>query len=137
MSEQFKLLTMDVSGELGFGRSFELQTSTRYRWMVNALSTSNWRINVYIQFPAIKYSGWEKLLLPVLLPKVRRFHRMVSGLIEARLSQEKNARPDLFANISEYKDPETGTGLRLMDLWSESTFLIPAGMLSLPRLEVA
>ena len=129
MSEQCKLLTLDVSGELGFGRSFDLQTSSKHHWMPQALTLSNWRINVYIQFPEIKYSGWETLLLPVLLPRVRRFHRMVSGMIKARLGQEKHARPDLFSNISEYKDPETGAGLRHMDLWSESTFLIPAGMI--------
>lgn len=129
MSEQCKRLTLDVSGELGFGCSFELQTSTANRWMSGALAVSNWRINTYIQFPGIKYSGWETLLLPVLLPRVRRFHRMVSGMIKSRVGQEKHARPDLFSNISEYKDPETGVGLRHMDLWSESTFLIPAGRL--------
>ncbi|KAF2449394.1 cytochrome P450 [Karstenula rhodostoma CBS 690.94] len=108
MSEHCKMLTLDVSGELSFGRSFDLQTSTTYHWLPKALSTSNLRLNVYIQFPAIKYSGWEKLLLPVLLPKVRRFHKMVADMIQTRLAKDKNAKPDLFASISDYKDPETG-----------------------------
>lgn len=130
MSEQCKLLALDISGELGFGRSFDLQTKDTFGWLPQALSMSNWRINVHLQFPGIKHTNWEKLLLPVLLPKIRRFHRMVSGMIQARLAQDKNARPDLFANISDYKDPETGAGLSKTELWSESTFLIPAGKLS-------
>lgn len=132
MTERCKMFTLDLSGELSFGRSFGLQTSTTYHWLPKGLSTSNWRINVYIQFPAIKYSGWEKLLLPVLLPKVRRFHKMVTDMVQARMEKKKDAKPDLFANISDYKDPETGTGLTQKELWSEATFLIPAGASSPP-----
>ncbi|KAF2653159.1 cytochrome P450 [Lophiostoma macrostomum CBS 122681] len=123
MSQRCGWLTMDVSGELGFGRGFGLQTDPSSRYV----SMMNRRINVYLQFPAIKHTGWEKLLLLILLPKVRRFHRFLSGLIQSRVSQDKNARPDLFSSVSEYKDPETGKGLTRTEIWSEAAFLIPAG----------
>jgi cytochrome P450 len=127
MSERCCWLALDIAGELGFGHSFELQTDTKNRWMPLGLSTSNWRLNLYMQFPAIKYSGWEKLLLPYALPKVRRYHNMVTEMIKARTSQHQNAKPDLFSAVSSYKDPETGEGLNLKQLFQEATFLIPAG----------
>lgn len=128
MSERCHWLGLDISGELGFGHSFELQTSTKNRWLAKGVSTANYRLNTYMQFPELKYTSWEKLLLPFVCPKVLRFHRMVRGMIEARLAQDKHSRPDLLSSIADYKDPETGTKLSADELWSESTFLIPAGM---------
>jgi cytochrome P450 len=127
MSEACKLLGFDISIELGFGHNLKLQTSEQNRWIVDAMSTSNWRINLYIQWPFLKKLNLEKLFLPILLPRVLRFHRLVSSMVRSRRSQEKHARPDLFSFVSEYKDPETGKSLSSKELWSESTFLIPAG----------
>lgn len=127
ITNQCAWLGLDISGELGLGHSFELQTDTKNRWMVQGISTSNYRINLYIQLPAIKYSGWEKLLLPIALPKVRRWHQMVQSMINARIAEEKHARPDLFSSISDFKDHESGHGLSRRELWSEATFIIPTG----------
>jgi cytochrome P450 len=127
MSDACKLLGFDISVELGFGHNLQLQTSEENRWIVDAMSTSNWRINLYIQLPFLKKLNLEKLFLPILLPRVLRFHRLVSSIVKSRKSQEKHARPDLFSFVSEYTDPETGKSLSSKELWSESTFLIPAG----------
>jgi cytochrome P450 len=127
MSEACKLLGFDISVELGYGYNLKLQTSQENRWIVDAISTSNWRINLYIQWPFLKNLKLETLLLPILLPRVLRYHRLVSTMVRSRKSQEKHARPDLFSFVSEYKDPETGKSLSSKELWSESTFLIPAG----------
>jgi cytochrome P450 len=127
MSEACKLLGFDVSIELGFGYDLQLQASEANRWIVNAISTSNWRINVYIQFPSLKKLNLEKLLLPILLPKVLRYHRLVTTMVSARRKEEKHARPDLFSTVSEYRDPETGESLSAREMWSEATFLLPAG----------
>jgi hypothetical protein len=91
------------------------------------MSTSNWRSKLYIQWPFLKKLNLEKFFLPILLPKVLRFHRLVSSMIKSRKSEGKHARPDLFSFVSEYTDPETGKSLSEKELWSESTFLIPAG----------
>jgi cytochrome P450 len=128
MSERCGLLGLDISGELGFGRSFDLQTDTRNAWMSKGIETQTWRLNTYVQFPAIRYSGWEKLLLPVVLPQVRRYHRMIKDMIDARLCIEKDARPDLFASVSDFKDPQTGEGIDKLQLFAEANFLISAGM---------
>ncbi|KAH7069582.1 cytochrome P450 [Paraphoma chrysanthemicola] len=127
MSDACKLLGFDVSVELGFGYNLQLQSSEVNRWIVNAISTNNWRINVYIQWPSLKKLNLEKLLLPILLPKVLRYHRLVKTMVKARRQEEIHARPDLFSSVSDYTDPETGQRLSSRELWSEATFLIPAG----------
>ncbi|KAH8728260.1 cytochrome P450 [Phaeosphaeriaceae sp. PMI808] len=127
MSEACKLLGFDISVELGFGYNLKLQSGAENRWMVEAMSTSNWRINLYIQWPSLKKLNLEKVFLPILLPKVLRYHRLVKKMVTSRRAEEKHARPDLFSFISDYKDPESGQKLSSRELWSESTFLIPAG----------
>ncbi|KAF2281156.1 uncharacterized protein EI97DRAFT_438549 [Westerdykella ornata] len=90
ISERCSWLSIDISGELGFGRSFELQTSDKNcprpkRWMLSGISTSNYSINVYMQMLQLKYIGWEKLLLPIVLPKVLRFHRTYSQTLQCQV----------------------------------------------------
>jgi cytochrome P450 len=46
MSEACKLLGFDVSVELCYGYNLKLQTQEENQWIVNAISTSNWRINL-------------------------------------------------------------------------------------------
>ncbi|KAH7128162.1 cytochrome P450 [Dendryphion nanum] len=127
MSQRCAWLGLDISGEIGFGHGFELQTDEKNRWMPGGISTSNRRLNVYLQFPALKHIGWEKLFLPIILPKVMRFHRMVRDKIRARLNEDTHSRPDLLSSIHDFKDPDTGKIMGKRELWSEATFLIPAG----------
>lgn len=129
MTEQCNYLGLDISGELGFGQSFHLQIGQN-RWMYESINQLVWRLNVYMQYPMLKRIGWEKLLLPFILPKVKRFHRLIQGMVKQRLKEGKNARPDLLANIADYKDPETGKQMDKTEMFSESTFFITAGMLT-------
>ncbi|KAH4302902.1 hypothetical protein HBI82_008340 [Parastagonospora nodorum] len=112
MSEACKLLGYDISVELGFWYDLQLQFDVR--------------INVYIQWPFRKKLNLEKLFLPVLLPQVLQYHRLVKTVVSARRQEEKHARPDLFSTVCYYKDPETSQSLSSRKLWSEATFLIPA-----------
>ncbi|KAF2009360.1 cytochrome P450, partial [Aaosphaeria arxii CBS 175.79] len=126
MTQRCCWLGLDISGEIGFGHSFELQTNEKNRWMPGGISTSNRRLNVYLQSPVLKDIGWERLFLPIILPKVMRFHYMVRDMIRARLKEDTHSRPDLLSAIHDFKDPETGSIMSRRELWSESTFLIPA-----------
>ncbi|KAF1951062.1 cytochrome P450 [Byssothecium circinans] len=112
MSQKCAWLGLDISGEIGFGHGFELQTNEKNRWMPGGISTSNRRLNLF---------------LPIILPKVMRFHRMVRDMIRARLQEDTHSRPDLLSSIHDYKDPDTGESMGKRELWSEATFLIPAG----------
>jgi hypothetical protein len=47
--EACKLLGYDISVELGFGYELHLQFDVVNRWIIDAISTSNWRVNIYTQ----------------------------------------------------------------------------------------
>jgi cytochrome P450 len=82
---------------------------------------------MYIQWPSLKKLNLEKLLLPLLLPKVPRYHCLVKIMVTARRQEEVYARSDLFNSVLGYFSPETGMSLSSMELWSKATFLLPAG----------
>jgi cytochrome P450 len=127
MSERCKRLGFDVIGRLGFGRDLELQTDSRNRFMIQGMETSNYRSNLYIQFPLLKRIGMEVLLYPFILTRQLRYYRLIRDLIVARGLEGKDARPDLYSFVADIKDPETGQGVRRRELWSEAAFFIPAG----------
>ncbi|KAI9694328.1 MAG: hypothetical protein M1820_009017 [Bogoriella megaspora] len=127
MTNRCTYLGLDVIGQLGFGTALDLQTSSKNRFMVAGLETSNFRSNLYIQFPLLKKIGMEVLLYPFILTSQMKYYKMLRDLIIARRSEEKHARKDLYSFVADIKDPETGEGMRLRDIWSEAAFFIPAG----------
>ncbi|KAJ4350312.1 uncharacterized protein N0V89_008933 [Didymosphaeria variabile] len=55
------------------------------------------------------------------------YYKKVRDFIVARRAEGKHARRDLYSFVVDIKDPETGEGLRLRDIWSEAAFFVPAG----------
>lgn len=62
MTDRCKYFRIDVIGQLGFGTALTLQTDRKTRFMVKGRETSNYRTNVYIQFPPLEKIGMELLL---------------------------------------------------------------------------
>lgn len=128
MTERCKRLGMDVIGHFGFGSALDLQTDSQNRFMIRGMAAGNYRNNTYIQFPGAKYFGIDFLMLPFLYEIRMKYFGVLKKMTTARLAEGKNAREDLFSFVVDAKDPDTGVGLRLSELWSEATFLFPAGM---------
>ncbi|KUJ11448.1 cytochrome P450 [Mollisia scopiformis] len=126
MTKRCKYLGIDVIGQLGFGSTLDLQTDSKNHFVLKGLETSNFRSNLYIQFPLLKKVGMELLLYPFILTRQMKYYTLIRDLVLARRSQGKHARKDLYSFIADLKDPETGEGMRLRNLWSEAAFFIPA-----------
>ena len=128
MTDRCRYLGFDIIGQLGFGTALDLQTSTRNRFMLAGMDTSNFRTNLYMQFPLLKRAGLELLLYPFILTSQMAYYKKLRELIVARRAEGKHARKDLYSFVVDAKDPETGQGMRLRDIWSEAAFFMPAGM---------
>ena len=128
MTDRCRYLGFDIIGQLGFGTALDLQTSTRNRFMLAGMDTSNFRSNLYMQFPLLKKVGLELLLYPFILTSQMAYYKKLRDLIVARRAEGKHARKDLYSFVVDAKDPETGQGMRLRDIWSEAAFFMPAGM---------
>jgi len=127
MTKKCKYLAFDVIGQLGFGTNLDLQTDGRNRFMVKGMETSNYRTNLYIQFPLLKKTGMELLMYPFIFTSQLQYHRALKQLIVARRSEGVHDKQDLYSFVADLKDPETGEGMRLRDIWAEAAFFMPAG----------
>ena len=114
-------------GKFGFGRDFEMQSRTDNRFLIDAIATSNIRTSIYAQFPELAKFKMERILYPRGYILRKRFLDLTREFAESRVRAGKNAKQDLFSFIVDAKDPETGEGFSLPELWSESKFLIVAG----------
>lgn len=132
MTERCRWLGLDIIGELGFGTNLKLQEDKKNRFVVDGLETSNFRINLYIQFPLLKKIGMELLLFPYIATSQMKYYKMLRDLIVARRKEDKHARKDLYSFVVDLKDSETGEGMRLRDIWTEAAFFMPAGTFLLP-----
>ena len=114
-------------GEFGFGQDFQMQTKTEHRFLVDAIAASNVRTSVYAQFPRLADLKLEKILYPKGTQMRERFLKLTLDMATSRLAAGKNSKEDLFSFVVDAKDPESGHGFSMQELWSEAKFLIVAG----------
>jgi cytochrome P450 len=126
MTERCKKLGLEIIGKFGFGYDLKLQTSDENVFVLKGLEGGSYRNNVYIQAPRVKWFGVE-LLFPSLLRLRLKYALLLRRLVKQRLAEGKDAKEDLFSYVLDARDPETGTKIRLSELWSEATFFFPAG----------
>ncbi|KAF2016769.1 cytochrome P450 [Aaosphaeria arxii CBS 175.79] len=126
MSERFKRLGLEIIGKFGFGYDLKLQTEEEHVFVVKGMEGGSYRNNVYIQAPSLRWLGIE-FLLPALYKLRMKYFFLLKRLIKERLAEGKDAKEDLFSYVVDAKDPETGTKIRMSELWSEATFFFPAG----------
>lgn len=120
-------LAFDIMGQYGFGRAFRMQETTENRFFQEIIAINHVRTSAYVQYPELSWLGLEIFFLPKLLPMRNKFLNLTRGLAEARLKEGNSDRADVFTFISDTKDPETGQGLSLEELWAEVALLIVAG----------
>ncbi|PSN69771.1 cytochrome P450, partial [Corynespora cassiicola Philippines] len=100
--EACSCLAIDVSVELGFGHSLELQTNKENRWLKQAIQGANWRINLLMQNPWLKKARLDKLMI-FMSPNVLKYYGILMKLIQARRALDWDARPDWFNFILDHR----------------------------------
>ncbi|KAF2872247.1 cytochrome P450 [Massariosphaeria phaeospora] len=126
MSTVTQRLALDVMGEFGFGRTFDMQTSDTNRFLIDAIRATSRVVGLFYQYPRLKKLGVEEWLKTGIWTR-SKFGELVKGMVQKRLSEEADASHDLFSFIINAKDPETGQGFTLEELWCESRLFIIAG----------
>ncbi|OCK81164.1 cytochrome P450 [Lepidopterella palustris CBS 459.81] len=120
-------LTFDVMGEFGFGRDFEMQIHGGNHFLIDAIAASNVRTSIYAQFPELAKFKLEKILYPNGCIMRQKFLDLTCEFAKERVKIGKDAKQDLFSFVIDFKNPETGKGFTLPELWSENKFLVVAG----------
>lgn len=110
-----------------FGESFDLLRSQWYRHIPEALSRSNKRISVIVQWPIIVWRRLDKILFKDSVHGRKEFLRFVHNLVTDRLT--RGPRKDVFSGLLDASDPTTGKQLSRDEIVAESILMIVAGIL--------
>ena len=136
---QSKFLAIDVIGMFAFGKSLDLLTNPANRFIRDVLTAPAFMMGIYFQCPRLnklrlEQFGLEKPLMwwhgENMSYDRPKFGRLMMSMVQERLALDKHANKDLFSLLIDAKDPDTGEGLAVEELWAEARVFMVAGMLS-------
>jgi cytochrome P450 len=118
--------SFDIMTEIMFSTCFDLMDNTDYHYIPDALHVMMHRNGVVAQVP------WLMKLKKYIMPAGKRaeeaFVKLYRGIASARVTSDSGAvRKDVFNTVLCAKDPETGKGLDMMELFAEACGMVIAG----------
>lgn len=127
--------TLDVVSHLSFGKSFSMLRSADLRWIAEATGSYMTRSYMAMQYPSVFKQGSGKLLsadtwlLPHLQKKRERYMDATVRIVQQRIDEQHSEKrhADVMHYLLSAKDPETGKGLEISEIWSEAYLMINAG----------
>ncbi|KAH8695055.1 putative cytochrome P450 monooxygenase [Talaromyces proteolyticus] len=131
MSNWLSFMTYDVLGELCFGKSFDMLIDSAKRRMVHLVDCAAYRHYVCGLWMPLDRWGLDKIFIRKLT--MERWNFIMNSRVEAtkrakeRVEAGHDAKKDFFFYLLNAKDPETGEGLSMKELWGESNVLMIAG----------
>jgi cytochrome P450 len=130
MSRWSNYLSLDILGKLCFGESFNTISSTTNRWALSALIDSL-TVRYTHGFKPFLYS-WRVLRRlvygPIAVFDQNPFTLYARAAVARRMSPDhKSMGKDFISWLIDAKDPNTGKGFTLPQVWAESSLLIAAG----------
>ena len=119
-------LSFDFMAELVFGKSFQMLDRNDNRYIIDLIQYAAFRVGVCLQMPQLAILNIDKILAPHVRRLRDQYVALSKSLALDRVKMD-SARQDLFSHILAARDPETGNGFSLDELWGESTLLTVAG----------
>jgi cytochrome P450 len=121
-------MSYDVLGDICYGESFGTLEGEENRFAIKLVGLSSRFHYLGAQMLVLKKIGLDRILFPDL----RRKHEKFMAYSRSRLQQRvklgiENDRRDFFYYLLKAKDPETGEGFPMQELWGESNVLLIAG----------
>lgn len=121
-------VSFDLMAELVFGKTSHMLDLADNRFILDLIQVAAFRVGVCLQMPSLAVWNIDKIFTPH-IRKLRDGYVGVSKKMAHDRMNMDSKRQDLFSHILAAKDPETGKGFSLDEIWGESTLLIVAGHL--------
>ena len=115
--------------ELVFGKTFHMLDTTDNHFIIELIQVAAFRVGVCLQMPILAVWNIDKIFTPN-VRKIRDQYVSVSRALAVDRMNMDSKRQDLFSHILAAKDPQTGKGFTMDEIWGESTLLIVAGISS-------
>lgn len=134
MANWANYMSYDVLGDICYGRSFDTLEREENRFAVKLVGMSSQFHYLNAQMPVLKKLGLDRLLFPNLRAERQRFMAYSKSRLSERMKLGTDTdRRDFFYYLLRAKDPETGQGFAMQELWGESNVLLIAGGYSGPH----
>jgi cytochrome P450 len=127
MTECFKYLGYDVMSEFTFGQSFQLQDNEDKRFVPESVILSGKIMGAYLQFPDLEKANLHLLFARQAAASRKLWMNLTSQVVRDRVAKGKEAQHDLFSFVVDAKDPETGKGFSMDELFDEARLLLVGG----------
>ncbi|KAI1265338.1 cytochrome P450 [Xylariaceae sp. FL1019] len=132
MTTRCQRLSADIIGLLAFGYELKTQTGDANIIVPAAMKSTSYRINLYMAWPNIS------LIHPLIQWLGRRrsqiFYQTLRKMIAWRMNMPKDVAHDLYAVASGDITPNGEKGLQNTELWSEASFFVMAGGMTVSTL---
>lgn len=136
MANWTNYFTLDVISELTFGQSFNMITSPKLRWLVEAIVSGNRHIYMRFAYPALfnldpsKWYSPARWLFPDMPSERASFSKIAEQFSKDRIAmmaEGKVERNDIMTALLAARDPKTKEKLSKAELWTEAHLMIAAG----------
>jgi cytochrome P450 len=128
ISEWFDYLSFDIMGNLVFSKTFDMLGSTKERYLQRLLKVTTARTLTVGVCDALRILHADVILLPIFI-QFRKFITFCDEQANERVERHRRGdkRQDIFKHLVEARESETGRGLTMPELWSESILLVISG----------
>lgn len=128
MANWSSYLMFDIMAEVVFGLKYDLIGSTAYRYIVDAIASSNIRTTVLLYFPKLTFWRLDKKLFPASIIARNAFLKFMGKLLHERYQLKPSADSrDVLSALLKVRDEDTGKGLTTEQVNADSTTLVIAG----------
>ncbi|MCJ1388061.1 hypothetical protein MMC18_000905 [Xylographa bjoerkii] len=119
-------VSFDLMAELVFGKAFRMLELVDNRFIIDLIKIAAFRVGVCLQMPKLAVWNMDKVFAPS-VRKLRDQYVHTSRKMAMDRMEMESKRQDIFSHILAAKDPQTGEGFSVDEIWGESTLLIVAG----------
>ncbi|KAI1308108.1 cytochrome P450 [Xylaria venustula] len=127
MTERLKRLGMDTVSLLAFGYPLNTQIDPKYRFLIDAHTSGNYRASLFMQFPLLKKMRIYNVLEIFFAKEVRKYFAAIDNMITSRMAEDRHVRHDLYSIVADAMNPDDKKYLRKSEIWAEAGFFFPAG----------
>lgn len=132
MTIRCQRLGADIVGLLAFGYELNTQTDDDNMIIPVAMKTSSYRVSIYMTWPTISFV--DPVLRWLGRKKIPKFYQTLKKMIDRRMGMPRDAIHDLYAVASGEITATGDKGLQGTDLWSEASFFVMAGGMTVSTL---
>lgn len=128
IAEWLDYLSFDIMGNLVFSKTFDMLGSTKERYLQRLLKVTTARTLTVGVCDALRILRADVILLPIFI-QFRKFITFCDEQANERVERHRRGdkRQDIFKHLVEARESETGRGLTMPELWSESILLVISG----------